>query len=463
MRSIPRILIAGTTSGVGKTTITAGLIASLTARGLRVQPYKCGPDYIDPSYHSLAAGRPCRNLDSWMLPRSAMLEVFSRACQDVDVAVIEGVMGLYDGHGDLDDEGSSAEIARLLNVPVILVADVGKVASSAAAMILGYQQFDPRVRIAGAILNRVGSPSHLRWIQEPLERKVKVPVVGHLPKNAQLHLPERHLGLIPAAESVTLAESLARIRSQVEVTVDVDAILAIARGAGPLRTQDAPCLFPGTDVETRATIAVARDEAFSFYYQDNLDLLTAWGARIVPVSPLRDRGLPPEADGLYIGGGFPELYAADLADNTSFLSSIREAAQRNMPICAECGGLMYLSQGIADKEGHRHELAGLVPGWSIMQRQRVRMGYVTAEVLRDNPLARQGERLRGHEFHWSTLEGQLAAPAYHLEGKDPRPEGHAVGNLLASYVHLHFGAHPETARRFVDACSEWRETGGSKC
>lgn len=456
---LPRLVVAGTTSGVGKTTVAAGIIAAFGARGLQVQPFKCGPDYIDPSYHTLAAGLPCRNLDSWMLSRTAMLELFAHAARAADVAIIEGVMGLYNGRGGQDEAGSTAEIAKGLRAPVVLVVDADKTSRSAGAIVLGYQKFDPSLPLAGVVLNHIGSPNHLRWATEAIEHEAGVRVLGYLPKSADLTLPARHLGLVPAAEQEKLAASMEKIRRQVETTVDLEALLALARGAAPLPPVAAPRLFPAQEQPVRAHIAVAQDAAFSFYYQDNLDLLAAWGARLSFVSPLWNAGLPADIQGLYIGGGFPEMYARELAANSSFKRGVREAAEAGVPIYGECGGLMYLCEGIIDFEGQRHEMVGLVGGWAAMQRQRVRMGYAVAEVWQDSILARRGQHLRGHQFHWS----ELAPPppdqaAYRILEPADGWEGFVVGprgRVLGSYLHLHFGADPSLARRFIEACADW--------
>ncbi len=462
MMNIPRLVIGGTSSGVGKTTITAGLIAALRERGLRVQPFKCGPDYIDPGYHSLAAGFPCRNLDSWMLSQESLIELFARATREANIAVVEGVMGLYDGRNGLEEAGSTAEIARWLRAPVILVMDVAKMSGSAAAIALGYRQLNPEVNLAGVILNNVGSPSHLRWVTEAVEKKAGVPVLGYLPKKAEMHLPERHLGLVPTAESGELSQYMERIREQVESTVDVAAILRLAGTAEPLPQVTEGKLFPRKKKSARVNIAVARDEAFSFYYQDNLDLLAAWGAELRFVSPLHDTNLPSDTRGVYIGGGFPEMYASELEANTKFKGSLVEAAEAGMPIYAECGGLMYLSQGIIDFEGSKHAMVGLIPGWSVMQKRRARMGYAIAEALKDSILAERGERLRGHLFHWSKLPDPTNRAAYRILEPEEQLEGFVLGpesNILGSYLHLHFGSETSLAKRFVKACAQWANRG----
>ncbi len=447
-----RLVIAGMASGSGKTTATSAIITALRRRGLRVQPFKAGPDYIDPSYHSRAAGIPARNLDSWLLPAPALMQLGARAAAAADLAIVEGVMGLYDGRADTDD-GSTAQLAKLLAAPVVLVIDVGKVSRTAAALVLGLKQFDPELHLAGVILNRVASDYHFQWTAGPIETATGLPVLGYLPKRADLALPERHLGLIPTAESTVGDDVFARLAEQAEQTIDLDRLLAIARSAPPL-PYGATDLFPPTPVEPQTRIALACDEAFTFYYEDNLDLLRAWGAELVPFSPIHDAELPAGVGGVYIGGGFPELFARELAANRSMQESFRRAAAAGLPIYAECGGLMYLSQGIVDLEGTAHALVGLVPGWSTIDRPRLSLGYRTATARRPSFLLAAGERVRGHEFHWSQLRGGVPADeaAYELESQERRLEGYAAGSVLATYLHVHFGSDPRLAPRFVAAC-----------
>lgn len=456
--NISRLVIGGTSSGVGKTTIAAGLIAALRERGLRVQPFKCGPDYIDPSYLTLAAGLPCRNLDSWILPRESLIELFGHAVAKVDIAIVEGVMGLYDGRNGLESAGSTAEVARWLHAPVVLVMDVARLSGSAAAIALGYRQLDPEVNLAGIILNNVGSLSHLQWVTEAVEKRAGVPVLGHLYKSAELSFPERHLGLVPALEGEVHAEHMEKIRKEIQSTVDVAAILDIANAAMPMPPVKESKLFCQRKGLAQVNIAVARDKAFSFYYEDNLDLIASWGAKIGFVSPLCDGCLPSDANGFYIGGGFPEMYAAELEANTGFRRAVAEAAEAGMPIYAECGGLMYISQGIVDFDGNKHTMVGLIPGWAEMQKQRARMGYAVAEVVQNSILAHRGDTLRGHLFHWSRLTEPVEQAAYRILEPGEQLEGFIVGpesNVLGSYLHLHFGSEPMLAKRFVESCARW--------
>ena len=452
------VVIAGVRSGVGKTTIASGVMGALARRGLRVQPFKAGPDYIDPTYHTIASGVPSRNLDTWMLPHPVVAELFHRAAGAADIAVVEGVMGVFDGHSSLDEDGSTAELAKLLDAPVILIADAGKVARSVAAEVLGYQQFDPDLRIAGVILNGVGSERHLEFCQPQIEATTGLPVVGWLPRRDDLVQPERHLGLIPTVEGTVLSDWYDALNGQIEQTIDLDAISRIADTAG--RPSDSGSgVFPDERQPARTAIAVARDRAFSFYYQDSLDLLSAWGAEVIPFSPLDDSALPDGVGGVYLGGGFPELFAEDLSRNHSMLDSIRSAIQRDVPVYGECGGLMYLGQSLSDLDGRQFPMVGAIPVVSSMEGRRLHLGYREVEACAEGPLLRAGEQVRGHEFHWSVLQdppGEEFA-AYRVVNQDGRPEGFRKGSVWASYIHVHLGSRPGLAKRFVDTCAATKD------
>ncbi|MCI0869353.1 MAG: cobyrinate a,c-diamide synthase [Chloroflexi bacterium] len=447
------IVMAGTRSGVGKTTITTGIMGALVRRGLKVQPFKCGPDYIDPSYHRMACGVASRNLDTWLLSHSAVLESFERANRGRDVAIVEGVMGLYDGHANLTDEGSTAEVAKLLRAPVVLIVDAAKVARSVAAEVLGFQQFDPGVNIAGVILNGVGSPRHLEFCGPPIEEATGLPIIGYMPRRDDLKAPERHLGLVPVVEGPVADEWLDRLVAQIEETIDLDRLLEMAAQADTPTVQ--PTVYPPQPMPKKTKIAVAMDRAFNFYYQDSLDLLDAWGAEVVPFSPLDDNGLPDGVGGVYLGGGFPEIYAADLADNEPMLSAIRDAASRDVPIYAECGGLMYLGASLTDFEGNRHEMVGVLPVESSMEKGHLTLGYREVKALADGPLLSKGQEIRGHEFHWSVsdIRHNETSAAYVVVSQDDRFEGVRKGSVWASYVHLHLASRPGAAQRWVETCA----------
>lgn len=450
------IVIAGTMSGVGKTTIATGLMGALTRRKLSVQPFKTGPDYIDPTYHTIVTGVPSRNLDTWMLSHQAVLELFSRVMRGKDIAVIEGVMGLYDGRSSTNDEGSTAELAKLLGVPVLLVVDCRKGARSVAATVAGYKAFDPALHIGGVILNGIGSVGHLEFCQEAIEHYTGVKVLGYLPRRDDLTLPERHLGLIPTVESPTSQEFLERLIAQCEATFNIPEILRVSEQAGVWEV--GPTLFPAVKKPPVVSIGVAKDKAFSFYYQDSLDLLEAWGAEIAPFSPLEDTRLPPGISGIYIGGGFPEVYAQQLAANLLMKNAIIAAIKQGIPVYAECGGLMYVGKSIRDLEGKEHAMVGAIPVSTRIDKPQLNLGYRTIEALADGPVLRKGEVARGHEFHWSVLQaGGISPNAYRITDKNGRIEGFQQGNMLASYVHFHLGALPSMPARLIDYCLYFRK------
>ena len=453
------VVIAGVRSGVGKTTIATGIMGALTRRGQLVQPFKAGPDYIDPSYHKLACGVPSRNLDTWLMPHQTVLELFQRAGSQRQISIVEGVMGVFDGHSNLSEEGSTAELAKLLHAPVILVADASKVARSVAAEILGFQQFDPDLRIAGVILNGVGSPRHMEFCQPQIEATTGIPVLGYLPRRDELVQPERHLGLIPTVEGTVARHWYDTLIAQVEETIDLDRIVAIASGSKSAEVFTAA--YPAEPHPKRARIAIAQDMAFSFYYQDSLDLLEAWGAELVPFSPLEDTSLPQGAGGIYLGGGFPEMFGAELAANKPMHEAIRKAVSDGVPVYAECGGLMYLGRSLDDLDGARHTMVGVIPAVSAMSHQRMTLGYREVESRRDGPLMLQGQRVRGHEFHWSTLEEppDPDQSVYKVVDQDNRADGFQVGSVWASYIHIHLGSDPSLAPRFVETCAPHSSMG----
>jgi cobyrinic acid a,c-diamide synthase len=447
-------VLAGVASGVGKTTIATGLMGALRARGLRVQGFKVGPDYVDPTYHAQVTGRPSRNLDSWLLPTPALRTLYARATAAADVAVVEGVMGLYDGRHGGEAAGSTAEVAKLLDLPVVLVVDVSRQAHSAAATVLGFERLDPLVRLVGVILNRVGSDAHRTTVTEAIEAATGLPVLGAISRDASLSTPERYLGLVPRFERAEGADFFARAVAAVTAGVALDPLLALCDVAPAREAADGESVAPA---RPRARLAVARDRAFGFYYADALDLLAAEGLELAEFSPLADEALPPGTDGVYLGGGFPELFAAELAANEPLLRQVRTAARRGLPIYAECGGLMYLARTLVDATGARHPLAGLVPADVSLESARLTLGYREATAAADSLLLRRGQRVRGHEFHYSRLQGLASMrPAYTIAAREPAAEGHARGSLLASYVHLHLAGTPALAARFANACAAWR-------
>ena len=453
---VATVVIAGVRSGVGKTTIATGIMGALTRRGHRVQPFKAGPDYIDPSYHKLACGVPSRNLDTWLCDHPTVLELFQRASSGSDVSVVEGVMGVFDGRSSLTEEGSSAQLAKLLGAPVILIADAAKVARSVAAEVLGFQTFDPDLNIAGVILNGVASERHLEFCKPQIEATTGIPVLGYLPRKEEFIQPERHLGLIPTVEGTVANDWYDNVINQVEATMDVPTILKLANTAKT--PPSSSNVYPETPIPAKATIAVAQDEAFNFYYQDSLDLLAAWGAELAPFSPLQDETLPSGANGIYLGGGFPELFADQLAGNKPMHYAIRQAVVKGVPVYAECGGLMYLGKSLSDLEGVTHPMLGIIPAESAMSQSRLTLGYREVESCSDSPVLPKGERVKGHEFHWSTLarEPDNQESVYKIVDQDNRLDGFRTGSVWASYVHIHLGSRMGLASRFVETCSSAR-------
>lgn len=438
-----RIVLAAANSGSGKTTVAALLCLALRQRGLQVQPFKLGPDYLDPTHLSRAAGRPTRNLDSFLLGRARLKELFARAAAQADISVIEGVMGLYDGRDPASDEHSTADLARLLEAPVVLVIEASGMARTVAAVAAGMRDFGAGVNVAGVILNKVGGARHAELCEVALAQ-VGLPMLGFVTNDEAIHLPSRHLGLLSAEQaSWETGAALSAARN-----LHLDELVAVAATAPALPLPPLPTAPPA-----RVQIAYAYDEAFHFYYPDALDELRLAGADLVPFSPLRDEGLPGEVGGVLLGGGYPEAHAAALAANETMRASIRAFAASGRPVIGECGGLMYLGATLEDLTGGIHEMCGVIPYHTRMQ-PRLSLGYREATSLQDSPLAQAGSTLRGHEFHFSELTHPPTHPAYRWQGHDGVEivEGYAQGNVLASYLHLHYGGFPEAARRLVEWC-----------
>jgi cobyrinic acid a,c-diamide synthase len=446
------VLVGGTGSGVGKTTVTLAIIACLRRRGYVVQAYKGGPDFLDTTHHSRIAGRTARNLDTWMLTAEANRDVLRRAALGADAVVVEGMMGLFDGKDGVTETGSSAEIAKLLKLPVLLVLDCAKSARSVAAVVRGFESFDPDLPLAGLILNRVAGENHYRLLESAIQAHCRTPILGWLPREPKIAIPERHLGLHAAAECEASLDTLADLA---ETHFRIDAILQLDC---PL---DTAAVLPVKE-EPGLRIGVARDRAFSFYYEDNLDLLREQGAEIIPFSPIADRALPAELDALYFGGGYPELYAKELSENTPMLDAIRAFTRSGGHIYAECGGLLYLSQQLGTSDGSDYPMLGIVPLAMEMTSKLVDFGYVTVTLTQDCLLGPRGTAIRGHSFHYSRVRsGSEVATSYQVEfslsGK-LQSEGFTCGNVLASYVHLHFGANPAVARHFAATLRRARQT-----
>ena len=450
------LVIAGTQSGVGKTTVTLGLLAALRRRGLVVQPFKVGPDFIDPGHHTRAAGRVSRNLDGWMLSREANAALFCRQARGADVAVVEGVMGLFDGYDGSSDAGSTAQMAKWLGLPVLLVVDARAMARSAAALVHGFASFDPDLSLAGVIFNRIGSPTHLEYLQQGLAALQGVRGFGGLPRDPELAIPERHLGLATTEDHPLGEAYLTHLADWLEAHLDLDGLLE-ALPQLTLPEEQTPAV-----VAPAVRLGVARDRAFCFYYPENLELLAEAGAELVPFSPLDDRELPPGLHGLYLGGGYPELYAGPLAANAGLRQAVYDFAAAGLPIYAECGGLMYLAQEIRDLEGQAHPMAGVFPFTVRMLPRLKALGYREVTLAAAGLLGPAGTRARGHEFHYSEMVGEPVGVArlYRVtprKGGEAVAEGYCAGNVLASYVHLHFGSNPEVARSLVASCRAYKD------
>lgn len=448
-----RLVISAAHKSSGKTTVTIGLCAALAARGLAVQPFKKGPDYIDPMWLALAAGRSCRNLDFYTMPPKEIQAAFARYAADADISVVEGNKGLYDGV-DLEGSNSTAALAAWLEAPVVLVIDTMGMTRGIAPLVLGYQAFDPKVRIAGVILNKVSGPRHETKLRQVMAHYTDVPVLGAVPRSEMLEIVQRHIGLVPTNEEDEARAHVAGIRDAVAGHIDLDALLDLARSVPPFHGPTPPPLPPPPTPDLR--IGIAHDHAFGFYYPDDLDALRAAGAAVVPFDTLRDEALPPDLDGLFIGGGFPEAHMEALEANRPMRAAIRGAIEAGMPAYAECGGLMYLSQAILWR-GERRHMVGALPGETVMHERPKGRGYVR---LRETagfpwPEVEPGPAVTvGHEFHHSAFESVTGRLDFAWEvlrgmGIDGRHDGLRVRNALAGYAHLRSVGPNAWAPRFA--------------
>ena len=453
-RTIPSILVAGVSSGCGKTTVTLGLMAALRDRGLKVQPFKCGPDFIDPSLHRMVTRRSSWNLDIRMCGRAYVKRLFNRKTAENGINVVEGVMGLYDG-----GEASSASLARLLGIPVILVVDASSAAESIAAVIRGFESLAEDFDVSGIILNRIASPRHLEMIRAAASRYCRSGIIGAVPRDSGLKIPSRHLGLLMGDEN-PLGRDFSGLSAAIGKNVDMESVIRIAgrcrapglAGTSEKREQERH------DRKPVARIGVARDRAFCFYYQDNFEILEQAGASLVPFSPLSDEGLPDGIRGLYLGGGYPELFAEELSENLPLREEILRFSRQGRPIFAECGGFMYLNRAIRTVDGRTHEMVGAFPATSAMQDRLASLGYRNVTIKAPCPLGDPGGRLFGHEFHYSrTSFSGPVEQVYQIDNGNR--EGFMTGNTLAGYIHLHLGRSREAAGTFVEKCrmaGPWR-------
>lgn len=460
---MPRLVVAAPSSGSGKTTVATGLMAAFAERGLAVSPHKAGPDYIDPGYHALATGRPGRNLDAFMCGPDLVAPLFAHGAAGCDLAVVEGVMGLYDGAAGRGELASTAQVAKLLRAPVVLVVDASSQSRSVAALVHGFASFDPQVRLGGVILNKVGSDRHEVMLREALE-EAGMPVLGVLRRAPQVATPSRHLGLVPVAERHADAlAAVAALAEQVRAGCDLDALMALARTAPPLSCapwspHDPPPASEargrgqgdGPAPHGRPVIAVAGGPAFTFSYAEHAELLRAAGAEVVAFDPLRDEALPEGTGGLVIGGGFPEVYAPELSANEPLRAAVSAFAAAGGPVAAECAGLLYLARSLDGKP-----MCGVLDAHARMS-ERLTLGYREAVAVSDSSLAVAGTRLRGHEFHRTVIEpGAGAAPAWGFTHPERRVEGFVRQGVHASYLHTHWAAEPSVARRLAQAAAAW--------
>ena len=451
------IVVAAPHSGSGKTTVSLALMAALRRRGYVVQAFKVGPDFIDPGHHSAVTGRLSHNLDGWMLSREDNLRIFRRYAAGADFVVVEGVMGLYDGAEGQSETGSTAQMAKWLDLPVLLCVQARSMARSLAALAFGFVRFDPDLSWAGLVANQVGSPSHTQYLSEAMASFPDLPFWGGLVRDAEIGLPERHLGLVTAQETAFSPEADGRLADWLENGLDMDGLLAaLPEKMVPISTD-----FSSPGEDQRIRLGVARDEAFCFYYQENLRRLEAAGAVLVPFSPLRDMCLPAGLDGLYIGGGYPELYAAALAANHDLRRDISVFGRSGRPVYAECGGLMYLSRCLEDLEGRTWPMVGLLPFEIRMLKRLKSLGYRQVTFSGPTPLGPSDLTARGHEFHYSEIsKADAVHTVYSVTDRHGRlvdAAGSMMGNVLGSYVHLHFGSQPKLAPNMVTACRYWKE------
>lgn len=449
-----KILIAGTNSGVGKTTISLGIMQALTKRNLKVQPYKVGPDYIDPSYHTFITGRDSRNLDSYMLDDEKIKYIFKNASKDADISVIEGVMGLYDGFGIDLNSCTSSYTSKILKSPVILVINGKAMSSSAAAMVLGYKELDKEVNIKGVIVNNVKTKNHYELIKESIEKYCNVEVLGYFPPNEKFKLDSRHLGLVPSVEIEALTEKFYDLGSEIEKYINIDRLIKISESKEietSLELNELPKF-------KNKSIAVAYDKAFNFYYKENLELLNQMNIEIKTFSPLYDE-IVPKADCIYIGGGFPEVFAKELGINKKMRESIKKAHENNVPIYAECGGLMYLGEKLLDLDGNEYEMVGIFEGISKMTKSLKRFGYCDGIAKVDTVFSNKGDIIKGHEFHHSEFNSNEEC-SYKMVKKrgnkivDEWYGGYSKGNTLATYLHTHFYNNLDSIIKFVGGKDE---------
>jgi cobyrinic acid a,c-diamide synthase len=462
--NFPRLIIAGTHSGVGKTTVTLSLLAAFHAKGRTVQPFKVGPDFIDPGHHQIACGRESRNIDGWMLGSVLNRRIFQEAAYGADISIIEGMMGLFDGSSPVKETGSTAEMAKQLNAPVLLVIDGSAMARSAAAMVHGYATFDSSLNVAGVIFNRINSEGHYQLLKEAVEKETHIPVVGYLRPDSELTIPDRHLGLRTALEG-SGTDVYVKLGHSASETIDLTRIEQLARASPELSVTIAGPPPQRSKAVTRSVrIGVAYDPAFCFYYPDNLTLLEEAGGELFRFSPIHDPALP-DVDLVYLGGGYPEIYADALQRNRTMRQSIQAFAARGGVVYAECGGLMYLANTLRDFDGTVYDMVGVIPAETVMNRMQMTLGYRELTLTHKGLLGEEGVRIRGHEFYYSTLHprGDLDYLGHltDAQGRNRGGDGITIGNVIALYTHLHFASHPHVPLALFEAARAGSEAKGT--
>lgn len=453
-----RLVIAGTSSGVGKTTLTIGIMAALQKR-FTVQGFKCGPDYIDPTYHTAVTKRISRNIDSWMFNKNVLIDIVERNSRDADISIIEGVMGFFDGKSPLDNTGSAAEIADITESPVLLIVNCASMARSAAAVVKGFQALHEPSRIVAVIANQVGSEGHFQIVKQAIEKECNIAVIGYMRKNPELQLPSRHLGLVPAIERGDLDSYFEILVAEIEQCIDLDRLVELSE-TNPL-PKVTPSIFEQTS-EPKVKIAVAKDEAFNFYYEENLEILKAKGAEIVYFSPLANEPIPEDACGLYIGGGFPEEFAEILSHNNQTKNSIKAMIEKGIPTVAECGGFMYLTNAIETTDRKSYSMIGAIDGEVKMQSKLMALGYREIFGTSENFLIGEGEEAKGHEFHYSSyIPNEDSPTAYKVKSRfGVKNSGYLKERLVAGFVHFHFASNPKLAENWIDACLNFQKLKG---
>ncbi len=448
------LIVAGTNSGCGKTTISLALMSYFKNQGYKVAPFKVGPDFIDPGHHCRITGVISRNLDGWMLTKGYNTKCFKQFSSGFDISIIEGVMGLFDGFSGTSEDGSTAQMAKWNNLPVVLVVNAQSMARSAAALVQGFENFDKELNFAGVIFNKLGSKRHLEYLTEALKGNTEIPVLGGILRDDAFEIPERHLGLVTNDEHLMSNKAVNNLSRLIEENIDVTKLLENISDIN-----DGGYIAPPYS-EKRVKIAVAKDKAFCFYYQDNIELLEANGAEIVYFSPMTDEKLPDNISGIYFGGGYPELFADQLSQNMKLLNEIKEVSDNKMPVYGECGGFMYLCNNVTDHSGNCYPMTGCMPFSVKMLTKLKALGYREITLEEDSIIGKKGLTARGHEFHYSEIVNQdeSCKSVYNVTKRASDSllkEGYISKNTMGSYIHLHFGSNPDVAKGFVNKCREW--------